>query len=67
MVHTRLMTLGQYLKQQELTQEAFGAKIGVKRLSVARYLSGDRIPSPKTAKRIVKATKGAVQLKDLYA
>ena len=61
------MMLSQYLKKHRVTQEEFGRSIGVKRLSVSRYINGERIPSPKTAKRIVKVTKGAVQLKDLYA
>jgi transcriptional regulator with XRE-family HTH domain len=65
--HTCSMTLKQYLSNHGITQEEFGRLIGVKRLSIARYLNGERLPSPKTAKRIVKATKGAVQLKDLYA
>ena len=61
------MTLKQYLERHGISQEAFAEKIGVKRLSVARYIHNGRVPRPAIAKRIVKATKGAVQLKDLYA
>lgn len=60
------MKLSQYLADAGVTQEAFGKSIGVKRLAVLRYLNGQRKPSPATAKRIIKVTKGQVAYEDLY-
>lgn len=60
------MKLSEYLEKNDLSQEAFGLKIGVKRLAVLRYINKQRVPSPKTAKRIIKVTKNEVTLDDLY-
>lgn len=35
-----------------MSQQALGEKVGVKRLSIARYESGQRRPSPRVAGRI---------------
>lgn len=38
-----------------MSQRALGEKVGVKRLSIARYESGQRRPSPRVAGRIAAA------------
>ena len=61
------MTLAEYLRKRDLTIEEFGALIGKSRSTTHRIVRRLALPMPKTAQRIVKVTKGAVTLKDLYA
>lgn len=61
------MTLTEYMAKRKLTLEEFGKRIGKSRSATHRIVRGHAYPMPETAKRIVKVTKGAVQLKDLYA
>jgi transcriptional regulator with XRE-family HTH domain len=60
------MTINEYLKSEGVTQAAFGKKVGKCRDTVARWLRRDCFPTRKTAARIVKHTKGAVTLLDIY-
>ena len=46
------MKLSELRKAENLTQEQFAAKIGTKRVNVARYENGTRRPSPRTAEQI---------------
>jgi transcriptional regulator with XRE-family HTH domain len=48
-----------YRLQHELTLEAFGAMIGVQKAVVWKWEAGQP-PSPQSAMRIEKATKGAL-------
>ena len=59
------MTLTQYLKQHDLTDEAFAAMIDVERSTVSR-LRGSQIPKRDIMHRIVQATNGAVTANDFY-
>lgn len=58
------MTLMQYLSEQGLTYEAFGALIGVTTPTAWRYAHGHRHPRPAVMRRIVEATDGAVGPQD---
>lgn len=60
------MRLDTWLKDKGLTPEAFGEQIGVRGMTVRRYLDGSRMPKPEIASRIVDATLEAVKLQDLY-
>ena len=61
------MKLQTFLSEQDLTYEAFGARIGTDRKTIWRYAQGLNIPSPSRMKQIVEATGGAVQPQDFYA
>jgi predicted transcriptional regulator len=60
------MTLSEYLKSKESTQEAFASLIGVSQAAVDRYVKIKRIPRPEIMQRIVSATGGAVQPNDFH-
>lgn len=59
------MKLDDYLRQNNLTEQAFADLIGTSQATVNRYRNG-RIPEPEAMERIVKATTGAVQPNDFY-
>ena len=60
------MTLAQFLDQQNLTDTAFAAQIGVSSEAVRRYRIGARLPKRDLMARIVVATGGAVQPTDFF-
>jgi len=55
-----MVTLSAYLKENNVTVEAFAASIGVSRMSVYRYLNGDNRPRWQILKRISDVTGGKV-------
>lgn len=57
------MRLSDWLRETETTQEAFGAEIGVTQGRVSQIIRGD-VPPVDLLLKIIKATKGAVSLKD---
>lgn len=59
------MKLPEYLKHNKINQSQFAKKIGVKQQSVSDYCVG-KPPKRATAYKIVKVTKGAVTLADLW-
>lgn len=60
------MRLSDFLDQKQLTNAAFGARIGVSRQTVLRYRRGDRIPGKAEMALISEATAGAVTANDFY-
>lgn len=58
------MTLADYLRTNGLTQEAFGARVGVRQNHISRLLAG-ALMSTSLARRIYWATGGAVTPNDL--
>lgn len=60
------MKLAEFLANRDLTLEAFGALIEVSPSAVHRYVTGKRIPKPRTMERIKVATGGLVQAVDFY-
>lgn len=60
------MKLDTYLSDCHLTQREFAAAIGVSPNTVARYVSGRRIPSRDEMLTIVAATKGQVTPNDFF-
>ena len=59
------MKLKTYLKREKISQKAFAAKIGCTRVTINNYILGKRTPALVIAYDIVRATKGAVTLRDL--
>ena len=60
------MKLQSYLDLKGLTHEAFGDEIGVKRLTVWRWVHNEQFPRPHHIQAIHRATDGAVTANDLY-
>lgn len=58
------MNLQAYIKK--IGPARFAEQTGLTIRAVYSYSSGDRQPSPKTARLIEQATKGKVKLKDCY-
>lgn len=61
------MTLDQYLIENELTNAAFGAIIGVSSETVRRYRNGERWPDRDQWKIIIDKTAGAVTPNDFLS
>lgn len=59
------MDIAAYMKDKELTDAEFAARIGVDRSVVTKLRAGKIAPSLKTAGRIIEATSGAVTLESL--
>jgi transcriptional regulator with XRE-family HTH domain len=60
------MQLSDYLKENELTDEAFGEKIGRDRSSVYRLKNSQTKPTADVLQAIVNATGGAVTPNDFF-
>ena len=58
------MNLFTYLKQNQITSKRFAKIIGVSRVSVERYKSGDRHPRVRILRKITTATDGIVTAND---
>lgn len=58
------MKLSDYLITQQITPAEFARRIGVGRMSVHRYIRGERFPRPDVLQRIHQATKGRVTPND---
>lgn len=59
------MTLDDYLKSADLTEEKFAEKLSVSQPAVHRYRKG-RIPTPDVMQKIVEATAGRVTPNDFF-
>ena len=60
------MTLSEYLEKTHQTQAEFGELIGKSQQLISGYCTGTLTSPRATALDIVKATKGAVTLEDLW-
>lgn len=61
-METRILSLAEWLEENNLTHEEFAAMCGCTRTAVTRWASGSRAPSPKWLKIIERKTKGQVKL-----
>ena len=61
------MKLGAWLLQSNLTQQAFGERVGCTESAVSRYVNGLRRPCRKIMRAIVRETKGEVTADDFDA
>lgn len=61
------MTLDQYLRQCEMTEAAFGARVGVRQSVVHRWRTGKAVPRALWMQRIFEASEGAVRPADFYS
>ena len=61
------MTLRDYRKNHDMTQEELAALLEVDGSSVSKYESNDRAPSIKVLRRITKLTKGLVTIDSFTA
>lgn len=59
------MTLSDYLKKNNITQEDFATRMDVEQQTVSDWCAGSP-PKRLNAFKIVKITKGAVTLQDLW-
>ena len=59
------MRLNEYLSERGLTRAEFARQIGVKHISVTRYLNG-RVPEPSVMCKIIEATEGKVTANDFF-
>ena len=60
------MLLCNYLVKRKIQQQKFAALIGVHHTTLSRWLDGKRTPLAAQARKIVEATKGKVNLEDIY-
>jgi transcriptional regulator with XRE-family HTH domain len=60
------MKLRAHLTQTGTSVAEFSRKIGVSKMAVQHWVSGNRIPRPEIMKRITEATNGAVQPNDFF-
>lgn len=58
------MKLLDYLEQNEMTDAEFAELIGVKRQSIYRYRTGERMPEWPIVARIMQVTEGQVTAND---
>jgi transcriptional regulator with XRE-family HTH domain len=58
------MKLGDYLRERNITLEAFGGRIGVDESTVSRYVTGERVPRPLIMAEIIRETGGLVTAND---
>ncbi|MEM7625873.1 MAG: helix-turn-helix transcriptional regulator [Planctomycetota bacterium] len=61
------MKLSDYLISQQLGPAEFARRIGVGRMSIHRYIRGERFPRPEVLQRIYQATAGQVTPNDFLA
>ena len=61
------MTLDQYMKANEITDDAMGKRLGVSRSAVTLYRNGDRMPKPEILIRLLNITKEDVTVEDMLA
>lgn len=64
-MHDDRMKLETYLRNKKLTDEAFGALVGLSQSQVSRIKRGKSTPSWKTIAVIEEATRGRVTIRDL--
>lgn len=57
-----MATLRQYLRQQQLTQEAFSRLTGIPQSLISRFCTGRAEPTLQRAAEIERATEGAVPM-----
>lgn len=57
-------TLGDYLKDKNITQEAFAARVGTTQETVSKWVNGGRMPRRSHLAKIVAETAGAVTAND---
>lgn len=60
------MSLQSYLDEKSISDEQFGASIGVSATSVYRYRTGRRKPEDEIMTRIFKVTHGVVDANSFY-
>lgn len=64
--HTAATALGRYLRDRDLSDDVFGAMIGLDRSSVSRLRRGAQMPRAATMRAIIKHTAGEVKANDFY-
>ena len=61
------MKLGEYLRREAITQEAFAAMIGVAQNAVSKWVHGHRMPRRAVLERITEITNGSVTPNDFVS
>ncbi len=60
------MRLQDYLAETGMTRAEFARRIGVKHISVTRYVNEGRVPEPSVMEKIIEATEGKVTANDFF-
>jgi len=60
------MKLKTYLQKNYITYRAFSKTVGIDSAQLARYANGSQLPNLRTAYKIYKATKKAVDMVDWF-
>jgi transcriptional regulator with XRE-family HTH domain len=60
------MKLAAWLKEREMSQQAFADKAGVSQGTIARFVLGQRMPNKLTMRKIFDATEGQVTANDFH-
>jgi transcriptional regulator with XRE-family HTH domain len=60
------MKLKDWLIKEGLTVTEFARRMGKPQPTIARYVSGDRMPEKEAMRQIMKMTRGKVQPNDFY-
>lgn len=61
------MTLDEFMKNNDYTDESFGKRIGKSRIQILRYRQGVQIPGRDAMKKIFKISGGHVTADSFYA
>ena len=60
------MKLREFLSENEISEAAFSAQVGVSQVAVHRYVAGQRTPSYEIMLKIMDITDGKVSANDFY-
>ena len=60
------MKLAAWLKEREMSQQAFADKAGVSQGAIARFVLGRRMPNKVMMRKILDATEGQVTPNDFH-
>jgi transcriptional regulator with XRE-family HTH domain len=60
------MRLQDYLSEHGVTRAEFARRLGVKHISVTRYVSEGRVPEPSVMEKIIEVTDGKVTANDFF-
>jgi predicted transcriptional regulator len=60
------MRLREFLSENEISEAAFSAQVGVSQVAVHRYVAGQRTPSYEIMLKIMDITGGEVTANDFY-
>lgn len=60
------MRLQEYLTETDTTRAEFARQIGVKHITITRYVNEGRVPEPSVMEKIIEVTEGKVTANDFF-